>query len=144
MNHLLKTSEAVDLLQIMFELCLKRKTAVLDKMGVNETEYNFFMCIDRCSDMNIMQITNLLNLPQTRISRMTDKLIKKGYLKRVIQEDDHRSVRIAFTEKGKEMYIYAVENKCMGETRIKSILKEDKYEVFKSLLQQIVDNYLKE
>ncbi len=141
MDKMLKTSEAVDLLQVMFDLCLKRKTAVLEKMEITETEYNFFMCIDRCNEMNIMQIAELLKLPQARISRMTDKFIKKLYIKRKAQKGDHRSVKLVLTEKGKEMHEYAIENKCIGETRIKNILKEEKYEEFKTLLRQLIDNY---
>ncbi len=141
MDKILKTSEAVDLLQIMFDLCLKRKMDVLEKMGINETEYNFFMCIDKCNEMNIMQISNLLNLPQARISRMTDKFIKKLYIKRKAQKGDHRSVKLVLTPKGIEMHKYAVENKCIGETHIKNILKEEKYEEFKILLRKLIDNY---
>ncbi len=136
-------SEAVDLLAVMFEICLKRKTIVLDRMGVTEMEYNFFMCLDKCNNLNIMQIANHMKLAQPKVSRMTDKLIKKGYLKRESQKNDHRSVKIVFTENGLQMYNYAVENKCMGEERIKSILNEEKYEEFKSLLQQLINNYSK-
>ena len=88
-----------------------------------------------------MQISNQLNLAQPKVSRMTDKFIKKGYLKRSSQKSDQRSVKIVFTDKGKEMHTYAIENKCMGETRIKNILKEEKYYEFKSLLQQLIKNY---
>ena len=141
MSKILNTSEVVDLLEIMFDLCLKRKTEVLNKMGINEMEYEFFMFLYKGNELSIMQIANQMKLAQPKVSRMTDKLIKKGYLKRVSQENDHRSFKIAFTKKGRNMHIYAIENKCMGETRIKNILKEEKYEEFKSLLQQLIENY---
>ena len=141
MSKLLKTSEVVDLLQIMFDLCLKRKTAVLDKMGIYEIEYDFFMFLDKSNKLSIMQIANQMEISQPKVSRMTEKLIKKGYLKREMQENDQRSFKIAFTDKGKKMHLYAIENKCMGETRIKDILKEKKYKEFKSLLHQLIDNY---
>ena len=141
MSDILNTSEVVDMLEVMFNLCLKRKTEILDKMGINEVEYDFFMFLNSNNTLSIMQIANRLNLAQAKVSRMTDKFIKKQYLKRENQKNDQRSVRIIFTEKGKEMHKYAIENKCMGETRIKSILKDEKYEEFKSLLQQLIEKY---
>ena len=138
---MLKSSEAVDLLEIMFELCLKRKTAVLDKMGITEIEYNFFMQIARSPEMNIMKIAETMSLPQTRISRMTDKFLKKGLLKRELQKTDQRVVRLVYTDRGNEMYEFAIENKCIGENRIKEILKEEKYKEFKEILEQLIDNY---
>lgn len=141
MSKILNTSEVVDLLEVMFDLCLQRKTEVLNKMGINEMEYDLFMFLDKGNELSIMQIANQMKLAQPKVSRMTDKLIKKGYLKRTSQKNDQRSVTIAFTDKGKEMHIYAIENKCMGETRIKNILEEEKYEEFKSLLQQLIENY---
>jgi len=144
MKQAQKQSEAVDLLAVMFDICLKRKTAVLDRMGVTEKEYNFFMSLEKCSNLNIMQIANQMKLAQAKVSRMTDKFIKKGYIKRETQKNDHRSVKIVFTEEGVKMFKYAIDNKCMGEERIKSILKEDKYEEFKRLLRQLVEEYAKE
>jgi len=141
MDEILKKSEAVDLLEIMFNICLTRKTAVLDKMGINEVEYNFFMQLDKCLDMNIMQIAEAMKLPQTRISRMTDKFLKKGLLKRELQKTDQRVVKLVYTDKGNEMYNYAIENKCIGENRIKDILKEEKYIEFKKILKKLIDDY---
>ena len=141
MNQISHSTEIVDMLEVMFNLCLKRKTEVLNKMGINEIEYDFFMFLKNNNNLSIMQISNQLNLAQAKVSRMTDKLIKKHYLKRESQKNDQRSVRILFTEKGEEMYKYAIENKCMGETRIKSILKDKKYEEFKNLLKLIIKNY---
>ena len=141
MSKILNTSEVVDLLEVMFDLCLKRKTEVLNKMGINETEYDFFMFLYKENELSIMQIASQMKLAQPKVSRMTDKFIKKGYLKRLSQKNDQRSVKIVFTDKGKKMHNYAIENKCMGETRIKNILKEEKYEEFKSLLQQLIENY---
>ena len=141
MNKTLMTSEVVDLLQIMFDICLKRKTEILDKMGITELEYDFFMFLNNSNSLSIVQIANHMSLAQAKVSRMTEKFIKKGYIRREFKENDQRSVRLIFTDKGEKMYIYAIENKCMGETRIKNILKEEKYNKFKDILREIVDKY---
>lgn len=135
------TSELVDLIHTLCGLCQERNRLMYKQLKINEKEFEFFMRVGEFSNLSIKKIAVALNLPQSNISRIIDKLVNKGLLERYHQYSDSRIVTISYTIRGKTKYAYAYKNKCLGNETIKSILKEKKYQEFKGVLQQIVANY---
>ena len=135
-----RTSEVVDLIHLLCQLCQKRNKLMFKKLNIKDDEFSFFMSVKNLNKLNILQMANSMDLPQAKVSRIIEKLVKRGFLIKKTPTDK-RGVVVAFTNKGKEMYELAHDNKCLGNEALRNILKEDGYQEFKDLLNQIVENY---
>lgn len=134
------TSEVVDLIHVLCRLCQKRNEIMFKKLKINQSEFDFFMSANEFTNLSINQIANRMELPQGNVSRIVDKLVKRGFLERIILSDK-RSTTVSFTIRGKNKYTQAHENRCLGNEMIKNILENNGYETFKDSLKQIIDNY---
>ena len=61
------------------------------------------------------------NLPLSGITRTVKEMEKKGYLQKIISENDARVVNLSLTEKGKELYTIFVK---IYQKELSKILKE--------------------
>ena len=102
------SSEVVDLIHILCRLCQKRNKLMFKKLNIKEGEFNFFMSVTDFTNLSILQISNLMDIHQGTVSRIIDRLVKRGFLVRSLLSDK-RSVTVSFTKKGKEMYELALE-----------------------------------
>ncbi|HBH48866.1 MAG TPA: hypothetical protein DDX98_09505 [Bacteroidales bacterium] len=135
------TSEVVDLIHTLCGLCQKRNQLMYKQLKINEREFDFFMHVSEFNGLSIKEIAALIDVSQSNVSRLVDKLVARGLIERIHQDTDHRIATVSYSIRGKTKYDYAFENKCIGNEAIKSILEESNYQQFKDLLQEIVENY---
>ena len=60
--------------------------------------------------VRVSDVSKDRNLPLSGITRTAKKMEKKGYIKKVISDDDARVINLFLTEKGMELYTIFVKN----------------------------------
>jgi len=112
-----------DISDLMYNTELMHKSIL--KLGKVEANYlQFLLAEDK--PINMKDLGEHLKVSQSRITHLTDSLIKKGYVDRYASTEDRR-VNFAFiTEKGKEL-LNKNSNECIKiYTKLLSKLPEDK------------------
>jgi DNA-binding MarR family transcriptional regulator len=94
---------------------LVRKLGVLERGEASCCEITLSQChtiveIGRAGVMSINQLSELLGLDKSTVSRSVDKLVNDGLLVRTEHQDDRRYVVLQLTEEGQKVFA-AVEQK---------------------------------
>lgn len=71
--------------------------------------------------VRVSDVSKDRNLPLSGITRIVKEMEKKGYLQKIISENDARVVNLSLTEKGKELYTIFVK---IYQKELSKILKE--------------------
>jgi hypothetical protein len=71
--------------------------------------------------VRVSDVSKDRNLPLSGITRTVKEMEKKGYLQKIISENDARVVNLSLTEKGKELYTIFVK---IYQKELSKILKE--------------------
>lgn len=80
------------------------------------------------------ELANVFHLNESTVTRNLKKLDDKGFIERI---PDKRRKRIKVTEKGKKATLNIMDYDEKWDERIKSLLSDDEYDVFLSILKKI-------
>ncbi|MFC1845830.1 MarR family winged helix-turn-helix transcriptional regulator [Chloroflexota bacterium] len=92
------------------ELSSTRNAAEVDAGGENRlcSDYSLFYRISnsmyRQDSMTMGELSSALSVPMSTATRMVDWLVNGGYVQRLSDTDDRRVVRVALTDKGKQLH----------------------------------------
>ena len=91
---------------LIFEIipiCQKKETELADEHGLLHTEFKCLRLMGSEGSLNNKDIAERMNLSPSRITRIMDGLVKKGYMQRRIDKSDRRNMKISLSRRGKNL-----------------------------------------
>ena len=82
-------------------ICQKKETELADEHGLLQAEFKCLRLMDSEESLNCKDFAKRMNLSASRISRIMDGLVKKGYMQREINKGDRRNMKISLSRRGK-------------------------------------------
>lgn len=115
---------------------------VYSDIGIKPSSYEVLVALLTASPANALTPNELMKLTHITSGTMTtriDKLSKKGWVKRVVNTKDKRSVKVALTSTGKAVIEAAVKQHDDGVKRILSVWTAKEQQQLTKLLAKITD-----
>jgi DNA-binding MarR family transcriptional regulator len=142
-EELNETAKALLLITRLHRILQKNTKPILKKIGfAKDHEYGVLIQIYLLNNPNKKEVANELLLENSTTVEMIKRLVKRGFIKEVVNTEDKRAMRLSLTEKGKqklyESYaamekIYANFLVCLTDTQKKELVKLlDQVERFQS------------
>ena len=130
-----------NVLELVYELknkCQNHDLEIMTEYNLSQAEYSFISALDLNEEIKSSVIANKLGLSVSRVSRIIDKLVKNGYLKRKINNNDRRAINLNLTTKGREVktQIEVFRKEC--ENKLLEQLPKDKIGLIKESLDLII------
>ena len=97
-----KTAES--LANLTFNLlarCQEKDARLADEQRLLEAEFKCLRLFGSAKSLNNKEIAKRMNLSQSRLTRIIDGLVQKGYLKREIDQTDRRNIKVTLSRRGK-------------------------------------------
>ena len=109
--------DAVQLAELTFNLlegCHEKELRMAGKHGLTLAVFRCLRIFSLTEKSSNKEIAERMNLSPSRLSRVLDGLVKKGYMTRRIDAEDRRNMQVSLSKKG----VQVVENLNIDYTRI--------------------------
>lgn len=83
--------------------CQEKESRLAEKHNLLEAEFKCLRLMSSEENPNNKEIAEKMNLSPSRITRIMDGLIKKGYMVREIDNADRRNMILSLSKKGKNL-----------------------------------------
>ena len=91
---------------LIFEIlpiCQRKETELADEHGLLQAEFKCLRLMGSEGTLNNKDLAERMNLSPSRITRIMDGLVKKGYMQREINKGDRRNMKISLSRRGKNL-----------------------------------------
>ena len=91
---------------LIFEIlpiCKKKETELADEHGLFQAEFKCLRLFGSDESLNNKEIAKRMRLSPSRLTRVMDGLVKKGYMKRKIDNSDRRNMKLSLSRRGKNL-----------------------------------------
>lgn len=106
--------------------------SILSDFNISTTEWIILGHLNSHDNQRLSELASILQVEQSRITVLVDKLVEKNYVIRSRDKKDRRSISISLTKRGKNT-IPSIEKE----------LKEHIYELLEGLSQQDLEAYFR-
>lgn len=109
--------DAVQLAELTFNLlegCHEKELRMAEKHGLTPAEFRCLRIFSLTEKSSNKEIAERMNLSPSRLSRVLDGLVQKGYMTRRIDAEDRRNMQVSLSKKG----VQVVENLNIDYTKI--------------------------
>ena len=99
-----KNETAERLANLTFSLlagCQEKEAWLAEQHGLFQAEFKCLRLFGTDESLNNTQISKRMNLSPSRLTRIIDGLVKKGYMQREIDPDDRRNMIVTLSRRGK-------------------------------------------
>lgn len=97
-----KTAEHLaDLTFNLLARCQEKEAWLAKEHGLFQAEFKCLRLFGSDESLNNTQISKRMNLSPSRLTRIIDTLVEKGYMKREIEQHDRRNMRVFLSRRGK-------------------------------------------
>ncbi len=97
-----KTAEHLaDLTFNLLARCQEKEAWLAKEHGLFKAEFKCLRLFGSDESLNNTQISKRMNLSPSRLTRIIDTLVEKGYMKREIEQYDRRNMRVFLSRRGK-------------------------------------------
>jgi DNA-binding MarR family transcriptional regulator len=99
-----KNQTAERLANLTFNLlagCQEKEAWLAEQHGLFQAEFKCLRLFGTDESLNNTQISERMNLSPSRLTRIIDGLVKKGYMQREIDQHDRRNMRVTLSRRGK-------------------------------------------
>ncbi|TDJ55628.1 MAG: MarR family transcriptional regulator [Ignavibacteria bacterium] len=97
-----KTAEHLaDLTFNLLARCQEKEAWLAKEHGLFQAEFKCLRLFGSDESLNNTQISKRMNLSPSRLTRIIDTLVEKGYMKREIEQYDRRNMRVFLSRRGK-------------------------------------------
>lgn len=79
----------------------EKEAWLAEKYGLSQSELRCLHIIESDESLNNKQIAERMNLNPSRLTRIINSLVRKGYMKREIDKKDRRYMKITLFRRGK-------------------------------------------
>ena len=114
------------------------------KSDLSSRDFHLLSYIGQRDNIIMKDIADELGVPMSTATGIVDKLVQKGYLKRMYSAADRRIVLIDLDTEGKEAFELFTKMKYEATKRIISMLSIEDAEIFTNYLEQIAQNFAAE
>lgn len=135
------------ILEMIFELkkkCSMMDMEIMNKMGLSQSELQFFSSLNECSNISSAELGKKMNLSPSRVSRIVDRLVKNSFLDRTISSADRRAITLKLTAKGEEVAQQIEETRKHCNSKIQEALTPSEIVAFSNTLNKIVKMVVEE
>ncbi|NOZ62616.1 MAG: MarR family transcriptional regulator [Calditrichaeota bacterium] len=87
----------------LFANCNEKESRYVSRYGISLGEAKCLRKMNGFDSLTVNQLAHELNLTSSRITRITDSLVAKGYVLRETDSHDRRVYNLTLTEKGKKL-----------------------------------------
>lgn len=110
--------------------------------GVTTAQYNVLDILDKQGSKTTKELAEIRGISQAGISKLTKRLLEKGYIAQERRKTDRRNYDIIITQMGKDFLTRSEKfrNKIMN--LIENTLTEEELDCFVGLCKKITDSYV--
>ena len=80
--------------------CQEKENRLAEQYGLTQAEFRCLRLFGTAESLNNKQIAARMNLSPSRLTRIIDGLVNKGYMVREIEPNDRRNMRVSLSQKG--------------------------------------------
>jgi len=81
--------------------CQEKEAWLAEQHGLFQAEFKCLRLFGSDESLNNTQISKRMNLSPSRLTRIIDGLVKKGYMQRAIDPNDRRNMIVTLSRRGK-------------------------------------------
>ena len=81
--------------------CQAKENWLAEQRGLFQAEFKCLRLFGSDKSLNCKEIAKRMNLSQSRLTRIIDGLVNKGYMNREIDQSDRRNMRVSLSRRGK-------------------------------------------
>ena len=99
-----KNENASRLADLTFKLlanCQEKEARLAESYGLTQSEFRCLRLFNRDDVLNNKQVAERMNLSPSRLTRIIDGLVAKGYIIRQIEPSDRRNMKVTLSKRGK-------------------------------------------
>ncbi|HKB85807.1 MAG TPA: MarR family transcriptional regulator [Ignavibacteriaceae bacterium] len=99
-----KTENASKLADLTFKLlanCQEKEARLAESYGLTQSEFRCLRLFNKDDVLNNKQVAERMNLSPSRLTRIIDGLVVKGYIIRQIEPSDRRNMKVQLSKRGK-------------------------------------------
>lgn len=138
-----KIGYKIKLVHNMFKSLIE-KNEIFQKSPLTRTEYMILSFVISQNRLICMKdIQERFNINRSTSSELLTSLETKGFVEKLINEEDSRIKYIKVTCEGKKEYLKIVKQFEQIDEEFTSCLNEEERQIFSDLLDKILDNYKK-
>jgi DNA-binding MarR family transcriptional regulator len=135
----MKESTIIDLIFELQKKCSLENDKFIENLGISQAEYNMFICLKNCKHFNSYSVAEKMSLSLSRVSRIIEKMVNKGFLNRTINKEDRRAIDIKMTKKGESILQSIVVFLKERENYIENQLNDADISKIKSSFNKLID-----
>ncbi|MEN8229355.1 MAG: MarR family transcriptional regulator [Bacteroidota bacterium] len=131
-----------NIIELLYEL--KKKFMLMDDVFIAEhnltqAEYHAFIAISSGDKINSPQLAENMGLSLSRISRIVDKMVVKGYLLRSTSDKDRRAIHLELSSEGIKLMEKILAYRSACELKIIKNVSAKELELIKKSLGKLKD-----
>ena len=92
-----------DLTFSLLQRCQEKEARLAEEHGLFHAEFRCLRLMGSEGSLNNKDIAERMNLSPSRITRIMDGLVKKGYMQREINKGDRRNMKIRLSRRGNNL-----------------------------------------
>ena len=133
-------TEAISYISDLVEKVLEETISQADFTDLTQQQLHYLQVIFRMKNPTLTELARELDLTKPTVTVLADKLVEKGYIKRVKSDQDRRSMHLHIDKKGTKIEaLREIAYERMAE-KISSGLSETETAILTELLRKIVVN----
>jgi DNA-binding MarR family transcriptional regulator len=133
-------TEAISYISDLVEKVLEETISQADFTDLTQQQFRYLQVIFRMKNPTLTELARELDLTKPTVTVLADKLVEKGYIKRVKSDQDRRSMHLHIDKKGTKIEaLREIAYERMAE-KISSGLSETETAILTELLRKIVVN----
>jgi DNA-binding MarR family transcriptional regulator len=133
-------TEAISYISDLVEKVLEETISQADFTDLTQQQLRYLQVIFRMKNPTLTELARELDLTKPTVTVLADKLVEKGYIKRVKSDQDRRSMHLHIDKKGTKIEaLREIAYERMVE-KISSGLSETETSILTELLRKIVVN----
>jgi DNA-binding MarR family transcriptional regulator len=133
-------TEAISYISDLIEKVLEETISQADFTDLTQQQLRYLQVISRMKNPTLTELARELDLTKPTVTVLADKLVEKGYIRRVKSDKDRRSMHLHIDKKGAKIKaLREIAYERMAEI-ISSGLNETETSILTELLRKIVVN----
>jgi DNA-binding MarR family transcriptional regulator len=132
------TTGIMGIIYQMKKKCAHIDQKLMDEMNLTQSELLFFSSLNECKGISSNELSRVMGLSPSRVSRVVDKLVLCGYLDRTIDANDRRAITLCLTVKGKEIKHKIDKERQKCEKQVLKVLPNEEIEKFREIIDKII------
>ncbi len=128
----------VDTIMMLNEQCCHLNNSANNESDLTVKDLHVLVSLGPQESITSIDLAKRNAISPSRMSRIIDNLFSRGYLTRVIDDNDRRYHRVSLTEEGKAVNKATLEFKKQCESKIKAKLSDQEFAIIQKALSLLL------